>query len=568
MRLAPGTSRADYEAVLAEVRREKRSETVHPPEEICSRESMRKADFQPRILLTNVKQLELLLTRQRDVELFANARLDHLVFDEAHTFTGAQGAETACLIRRLRSFCGKDASEAVCVATSATIVDREHPGAARDFAARFFGVPESAIATVGEAYEPQVWGTHRTLPPAPSSDPNEVLAACVRAVDGGNDGENDAESELRAAFRALAGSDLGAGRISTALHRALSANELVYQIAEALASPHALVDLPPGLEKAAGRTVTEAEILAWLTLGAAARNEGVPLLRPVVHGFVRGISGAVVSFPRDAGDTDEPKLWLAAEDELQADGETHAHFPVTTCTTCGRRISANYREPARPVRATNVADVHVLAQDMVHHSERPRLLVFCDNRQDAAFQAGWMKDHARRFRLRALMADGLRNGAASIGDLAYHLDDLLNKDESLSRALVPEVWQVVRREGGGGRHEKERRKFLRFQVLREITQSARQPIGLEPWGRMTVEYEGLDENLPWIESNVAALGLSPRELNEGVASILDYFRRRRILFDSDWQIFSKYWKDGDEEIQQGYLPQMGNHRDQTAAIAH
>ena len=38
---------------------------------------------------------------------------------------------------------------------------------------------------------------------------------------------------------------------------------------------------------------------------------------------------------------------------------------------------------------------------------RPRLLVFCDNRQDAAFQAGWMKDHARRFRLRALMADGM-----------------------------------------------------------------------------------------------------------------------------------------------------------------
>ena len=83
---------------------------------------------------------------------------------------------------------------------------------------------------------------------------------------------------------------------------------------------------------------------------------------------------------------------------------------LASCLSCGangRRIGSNYREPARPVRATNVADVHVLAQDMVQHSERPRLLVFCDNRQDAAFQAGWMKDHARRFRLRALMADGV-----------------------------------------------------------------------------------------------------------------------------------------------------------------
>ena len=93
IRLPSGSSRADYEAKLAEVRRERRSETVYPSEEVCSRETMRTAGKQPRILLTNVKQLELLLTRQRDVELFANARLDCLVFDEAHTFTGAQGAE-------------------------------------------------------------------------------------------------------------------------------------------------------------------------------------------------------------------------------------------------------------------------------------------------------------------------------------------------------------------------------------------------------------------------------------------------------------------------------------------
>ena len=37
--------------------------------------------------------------------LFEGARLDFLVFDEAHSFSGALGGETACLIRRLRSFC-------------------------------------------------------------------------------------------------------------------------------------------------------------------------------------------------------------------------------------------------------------------------------------------------------------------------------------------------------------------------------------------------------------------------------------------------------------------------------
>jgi len=234
---------------------------------------------------------------------------------------------------------------------------------------------------------------------------------------------------------------------------------------------------------------------------------------------------------------------------------------LTSCLSCGangRVIGTNYREPARPVRATNVADVHVLAQDMVHHSERPRLLIFCDNRQDAAFQAGWMKDHARRFRLRALMAEGIKEGPVSIGDLTLHLDDLMERDEALSRALVPEVWQVVRKEGGGGRHEQERRKFLRIQVLREVTLSSRQAIGLEPWGRMKIEYEGLEPSLPWIQKHSHQLGLPPEDLRDGVASLLDYFRRKRILHDPEREIFTKYWMDGDLEVQQGYLPQLGN----------
>jgi superfamily II DNA/RNA helicase len=667
IRLPVGASRADYEATLAEIRAERRSETVYPAEEVCSREIMRAPGRQPRILLTNVKQLELLLTRQRDVDLFANARLDFLVFDEAHTFTGSQGAETACLIRRLRSFCERGAHDTVCVATSATIVDHEHPHAARDFASRFFGVPGEQVAIIGEAYEREVWGGSRRVPPQPERDAGELLAACVRAID-------EDEEAVRATYRALAGEDLPGGDWSDALHAALSENELVYRISEALGAPCALHDLPPLLEEAAGRRVTEAEVLAWLTLGAAARREGRPLLRPVVHGFVRGISGAVVSFP--SGESG-PRLWLAAEDEIEARGDDgqHAHFPVTTCTTCGqhyfiaflkdfeftgkapgggeasgngsfwepleeaqggkrvvlldrvvggvddedldererlsalhfcrrcgaahpevaarclhcgivdetvvlyavrqkeenpgmlpsclscgangRRIGTRYREPARPVRATNVADVHVLAQDMIHHSVRPRLLVFCDNRQDAAFQAGWMRDHARRFRLRALMAEGLRDGPVSVGDLALHLDDVLERNETLSRALVPEVWQVVRKEGGGGRHERERRKFLRIQVLREVTLSSRQAVGLEPWGRMKIEYEGLDASLPWIQEQARVLGLTPEALREGVASLLDYLRRKRVLHDPERGIFGKYWMDGDLEIQQGYLPQLG-----------
>ena len=671
VRLPPGASRAEYEARLAQTRAASSSETVHPHEEACSREAMRAPGGQPRILLTNVKQLELLLTRQRDIDLFAGARLDFLVFDEAHTFAGAQGAETACLIRRLRAFCERDAGRTACVATSATIVDPGDPEAARTFAARFFGVPAAEVVTVGEAYERETWVGERSVPKASSEDPGRLLDACLAAVEADEAGAAAAVGDV---YRRLSGRRLGEGPWQEALYGELSRSEIAFQLSESLATPRALPELPELLEAAVGRPLTEAEILSWLTLGAAARRDGRPMLRPVVHGFVRGISGAVVTFPEgDPG----PRLWLAAEDEIETTGDAgNAHLSVLTCTTCGqhyfvtalkdfdfsgkapaggeaagdsafwepldaaqggartllvdrivggsddedvaaherlasihlcrrcgaahpaavercahcgeagapvelfavrskkdnpgyltsclscgttgRRLGGVYREPARPVRATNVADVHVLAQDMVHHSQRQRLLVFCDNRQDAAFQAGWMKDHARRFRLRSLMADGLKAGALSIGDLAMSLDEQLEEDESLSRALVPEVWQVVRREGSGGRHEQERRKFLRIQVLREVTLSSRQSIGLEPWGRMKVEYEGLDPALPWLQQQAHKLGMPAEDLREGVASVLDYLRRKRVLHDPEREIFSKYWMDGDLEVQQGYLPQLGN----------
>ena len=157
-RMPPGSSNADYNARLRQIREAGESGTLLPPEERASRAAMRKPGGQPRILLTNVKQLELLLTRGKDIGLFEGAPLEFLVFDEAHTFRGAQGAETACLIRRLRAFCGKEASDVTCVATSATMADPERgPDAAADFGRRFFGVEASRVTLVGEVYDELRW---------------------------------------------------------------------------------------------------------------------------------------------------------------------------------------------------------------------------------------------------------------------------------------------------------------------------------------------------------------------------------------------------------------------------
>ena len=230
---------------------------------------------------------------------------------------------------------------------------------------------------------------------------------------------------------------------------------------------------------------------------------------------------------------------------------------LTSCISCaarGRSMGSRYREPIRPVRAITVSDVHVIAQDMVHHAERQRLLIFTDNRQDAAFQAGWMKDHARRFRLRRLMAEAMKDRPVSIGDMVMKLDEELDGNDDLSRALIPEVWRVVDKEGAGGAHQEERKYFLRIQVLREITTSANQRYGLEPWGRLKVIYDGIDSGSRFIQTWANKLGIPPDDFRGGIEAFLDQLRRQRFVYDPRSPIYSQYWGEGDKEIQRGYMP--------------
>src|ERR1019366_6348997 len=310
-RLPAGSSREDYKAKVEELRTQGQSGAVHPPEERVSREEMRAPGKAPRILLTNAKQLELLLTRQQDIEMFKDARLDFLVVDEAHTFSGANGAETACLLRRLRSFCGKTPDDTVCIATSATIADPTDPAPALHFASRFFGVLEAKVEVVNEDYEPDLWAHKRKVSPALPGNQVLQLRNVLEAI--GNV-DSDPPSSLRllkATFQSLTGQALDITNWQANLYDRLAGNEVAYQIADALTKPRSMADLMEDLEKRLGRPVPEEEALIWLALGAAAQKDGRALLRPVVHAFVRGVSGGVVTFPATEAN---PCLALSADE--------------------------------------------------------------------------------------------------------------------------------------------------------------------------------------------------------------------------------------------------------------
>ncbi len=82
----------------------------------------------PDILLTNYKMLDFLLMRPQDKELWRfnpHEVLKYLVLDELHTYDGAQGADVACLIRRLKERLDISKGELCVVGTSATLDERD-----------------------------------------------------------------------------------------------------------------------------------------------------------------------------------------------------------------------------------------------------------------------------------------------------------------------------------------------------------------------------------------------------------------------------------------------------------
>lgn len=95
-----------------------------------SEERRRIADNPPDILLTNFMMLELLMTRQDDLDrrVIGNCQgLRFLVLDELHTYRGRQGADVALLVRRVRERLSPEKLQ--CIGTSATMASE---GSARN----------------------------------------------------------------------------------------------------------------------------------------------------------------------------------------------------------------------------------------------------------------------------------------------------------------------------------------------------------------------------------------------------------------------------------------------------
>lgn len=200
-----------------------------------------------------------------------------------------------------------------------------------------------------------------------------------------------------------------------------------------------------------------------------------------------------------------------------SDDEDVPHLRV--CVACGHQ-SARYLEPITAVHPGDEAFAAVAAQSLLEalHSRTMQegqpmggrnLLVFSDNRQDAAFFAPFFERTARDMAIRGAMLRTLERGGTEID-----LDNLVSsvraelRDDGLrlySAGLDP-----VRQEGPN----EERR--LKAHIAAELSVFGRGRLSLEGFGLVTVGYEHIDRPIQAVETTL------PRPLRPYAGDIVGY----------------------------------------------
>ncbi|MEP1934522.1 MAG: DEAD/DEAH box helicase [Hoeflea sp.] len=126
--------------------------------EIRDRKTLR--NDPPSLLVTNVTMLEYMLMRAQDRSILEKSQgtLRWIVLDEAHSYVGAQAAEMALLLRRVREAFGVAPSDVRLAATSATIGEgAEARETLRSFLADLAGLEPSQVEVIeGKEREPDL----------------------------------------------------------------------------------------------------------------------------------------------------------------------------------------------------------------------------------------------------------------------------------------------------------------------------------------------------------------------------------------------------------------------------
>ena len=274
--------------------------------ELLSREEMRARP--PHILLTNYAMLEYLLLRPADLDLFDGPHSGtwrFIALDEAHVYDGAQGAEVALLLRRLRQRVAPK-SRLQCIATSASLDGA--PEEAMRFAQNLFHADFEYVED----------DPHRQDLVKPVRVTHEAPATWELT------GDQLAEWSKPGSDHSALGPQSPSGAPADALHAEATIHALRRELADGPADARSLAEvLWPGDSRC------ERKLQDLVALGSAVTDESNhPVLSARYHMFARATEGAFVSF----GDK-EPTVLLGRH---EIDPTTRrAMFEFGTCQRCG-----------------------------------------------------------------------------------------------------------------------------------------------------------------------------------------------------------------------------------------
>ena len=320
---------------------------------ITHRETMRRQP--PDILLTNYKMLDYLLLRGSDKPLWEQngaETLRFLVVDEMHTFDGAQGADLALLLRRLKYRLQTPEEHLICVGSSATLGAGEAAKTdLRNYAETIFGetFDEEAVVTETRKAPSEVFGEPEYFE---VPDKKEIHAALREAEELDQAGAArrlaivlfpdradpdlifiDEDDPSRAAWRIALGEQL---KVHVLCQRALKiiaehkGPASLQAISSGLGQVRIIRDWTEADHKALAELVVA--LVAWARSGSVESPR--PLFNVRLQLWIREMSRMVTNLPRTeaGGARSRMDLFHALDLDLYA---SQRALPIVNCNRCG-----------------------------------------------------------------------------------------------------------------------------------------------------------------------------------------------------------------------------------------
>jgi hypothetical protein len=291
----------------------------------------------PKVLLTNYAMLEHLLLLPRNAPLFAHPTLQSVVLDEIHTYSGAQAAEVAFLLRKLKNRLGIKHRVQV-FGTSASL--REGEGADKKllhFASTLFG--EQVDAVIRGKREIHIALRENEAQKTSLSIQEWIQLGRIAADICDQEEEEDRCEKWNSQIeeKKLVGLSVDETLpLGHELLRLFKGNSQVRAVAKALSDGQVLSFMNLAETIFSGHDLAEAQqaLAAVIHIGMLAReNENdFPLLPGRYHIATNGIEGVAIAL-----DADSSESWKGLRCTSPGyDENGHPMYPLMVCRRCGQ----------------------------------------------------------------------------------------------------------------------------------------------------------------------------------------------------------------------------------------